>query len=187
MNGRTAARIAPIDGSAALKMDASGSETRRPRRAEVSRRPRGPQTARIADRRQAEPEPQQRHRIAPTILIGVLAVAAVVILTLFSYAQLVMVNDQVVGLRSQLNQLQSDQTKLQAEYELAYDLQEIETEMIGSGQMNKIQSWQTYTLELSEPDAVVYFQESTWKGDLKDMVKQALLTVKEYFTEPPHQ
>lgn len=187
MNGRTAARIAPIDGSAALKMEASGSETRRPRRAEAPRRPRGPQTAHTAARRQAEPEPQQRRRIAPTFLIGVLAVAAVVILTLFSYAQLVMVNDQVVGLRSQLNQLQSDQTKLQAEYELAYDLQEIETEMIGSGQMNKIQSWQTYTLELSEPDAVVYFQESTWKGDLKDMVRQALLTVKEYFTEPPHQ
>ena len=187
MNGRTAARIAPIDGSAALKMEPSGSETRRPRRAESPRRSGGPQPARADVRRHPEPEPQQRRRIAPTFLIGVLAVAAVVILTLFSYAQLVMVNDQVVGLRSQLNQLQSDQTKLRAEYELAYDLQEIETEMIGSGQMNKIQSWQTYTLELSEPDAVVYFQESTWKGDLKDMVKQALLTVKEYFTEPPHQ
>ena len=189
MNGRTAARVAPIDGSAALKLDAFSSETRRPRRAEAPRRPRGPQTAHTAAQRQAEPKPQQqqRRRIAPTILLGVLAVAAVVVFTLVSYAQLVMVNDQVVGLRSQLNQLQSDQTKLQAEYELAYDLQEIETEMIGSGQMNKIQSWQTYTLELSEPDAVVYFQESTWKGDLKDMVKQALLTVKEYFTEPPHQ
>ena len=78
MNGRTAARVAPIDGSTALKMEASGSETRRPRRAEAPRRPRGPQTAHAAARRQAEPEPQQRRRIAPTFLIGVLAVAAVV-------------------------------------------------------------------------------------------------------------
>ena len=52
MNGRTAARVAPIDGSAALKMEASGSETRRPRRAEAPRRPRGPQTAHTAARRQ---------------------------------------------------------------------------------------------------------------------------------------
>ncbi len=181
MNGRTAARVAPIDGSAALKLDAFSSETRRPRRAEAPRRPRGPEAAHTAARRQAEPEPQQRRRIAPTFVIGVLAVAAVVILTLFSYAQLVMVNDQVVGLRSELAQLQSDQTKLQAEYELAYDLQEIETEMISSGEMNKIQSWQTYTLELSEPDAVEYFQESTWRGDLSDMVKQFIEAVKEYF------
>ena len=183
MNGRTAARVAPIDGSAALKMEASGSETRRPRRAEAPRRPRGPQTAHTAAQRQAEPKPQQqqRRRIAPTILLGVLAVAAVVVFTLVSYAQLVMVNDQVVGLRSELSQLQSDATKLQAEYELAYDLQEIETDMINSGQMNKIKSWQTYTLELSEPDAVEYFQESTWRGDLRDVARQFLEAVKEYF------
>ena len=187
MNVRTMGRTAPVDGNAALKLESSGGETRRPRRAEAQRPPGGQQPVRTAVRMQAEPEPQQKRRITPTILIGVFAVAAVVVLTLFSYAQLVMVNDQVVGLRNQLSQLQSDQTKLQAEYELAYDLQEIETEMISSGQMNKIQSWQTYTLELSEPDAVVYFQESTWRGDLKDMVRQALQTVKEYFTEPPHQ
>jgi ABC-type uncharacterized transport system auxiliary subunit len=117
----------------------------------------------------------------PTILVEILAVAAVVIVTLFSYAQLVMVNDQVVGLRSELSQLRSDATKLQAEYELAYDLQEIETEMINSGQMNKIQSWQTYTLELSEPDEVEYYQESTWKGDLSDMLQKFVEEVKEYF------
>ena len=53
--------------------------------------------------------------------------------------------------------------------------------MINSGQMNKIQSWQTYTLELSEPDAVEYFQESTWRGDLTDMLHSFAQAVKEYF------
>ena len=186
VNGRVYRQSAPVDGSAALKLESAPEANRRPRR-EAARRTRPVEATRASSGRESESEPQQRRRAAPTILVGVLAVAAVVVLTLFSYAQLVMVNDQVVGLRSELSQLQSDATKLQAEYELAYDLQEIETDMINSGQMNKIQSWQTYTLELSEPDAVVYFQESTWKGDLKDMVKQALLTVKEYFTEPPHQ
>ena len=181
-NARTVGRSAPVDGRAALKMESSRAEGRHPRRAGRSG---GKQTAvetpQTAGHRMSQPEAQQRRRMAPTILVEVLAVAAVVVMTLFSYAQLVMVNDQVVGLRSELSQLQSDATKLQAEYELAYDLQEIETEMINSGQMNKIKSWQTYTLELSEPDAVEYFQESTWRGDLTDMFKSFVQAVKEYF------
>ena len=182
MNTRNMAGAFPVDGSAALNMESSAAEaTRRPRRASAGKRAQTAAEARAASRLQQEPEPRQQRRTAPTILIGVLAVAAVVVLTLFSYARLVMINDQVVGLRSELSQLQSDATKLQAEYELSYDLQEIETEMIASGQMNKIQSWQTYTLELSEPDAVEYFQESTWKGDLNDMMQRFVEAVKEYF------
>ncbi len=180
VNARTIGRGAPVDGSSALKLEDSAVDTRHPRRAAGGKRVQSAEE-RAAVRRQPQPEPQSSRRIAPTILIGVLAVAAVVILTLFSYAQLVVVNDQVVSLRSELSQLQSDQTKLQAEYELAYDLQEIETDMINSGQMNKIQSWQSYTLELSEPDAVEYFQESTWRGDLADILKQAVEAVREYF------
>ena len=114
-------------------------------------------------------------------MIEILAVAAVVVATLFSYAHLVMVNDQVVGLRSELSQLQTEQTKLLAEYELAYDLQEIETQMLNSGQMNKIQSWQSYTLELSEPDQVEYFQDSSFRGDLKEIARQVIQAVREYF------
>ncbi len=182
MNAKTTAGAVRVDGSAALKMESSAAEaTRRPRRASAGKRAQSQAEARAASRLQREPEPRQHRRTAPTILIGVLAVAAVVVLTLFSYARLVMVNDQVVGLHSELSQLQSDATKLQAEYELSYDLQAIETEMISSGQMNKIQSWQTYTLELSEPDAVEYFQESTWKGDLSDIFQRFVQSVKDYF------
>lgn len=169
-----------MDGSSALKMEAPATESRRPRRAAGSKAHRAAEPART-EGKTPEAEPQQHRRIVPAILVEILVVAAVVIVTLFSYAQLVMVNDQVVGLRSELSQLQSDATKLQAEYELAYDLQEIETEMISSGEMNKIQSWQTYTLELSEPDAVEYYQESTWRGDLSDMVRQFAQAIKEYF------
>ena len=180
-NARTYRRTATVDGSSALKMEAPPAETRRPRRTAGSGAHRRAADQTRAAGKAPEAEPQQHRRMVPTILVEILAVAAVVVVTLFSYAQLVMVNDQVVGLRSELSQLQSDATKLQAEYELAYDLQEIETEMISSGEMNKIQSWQTYTLELSEPDAVEYFQESTWRGDLSDMVKQFIEAVKEYF------
>ena len=89
---------------------------------------------------------------------AIAAVAIVLILTLASYAQLVVVNDQVVELRDSLSQLQSEQTQLAAQYELAYDLQAIEQQMLASGEMIQVQDWQTYTLELAEPDTVEYYQ-----------------------------
>ena len=94
----------------------------------------------------------------PGAILAILTVALVVVITLASYAQLVVVNDKVVELRNELSELQSEETQLKAQYELAYDLQEIERQMLASGEMMKVQSWQTYTLELSEPDTVEYHQ-----------------------------
>ncbi len=118
---------------------------------------------------------------APAAVVAILAVALVVILTLISYAKLVMINDQVVDLRGQLSQLQTEQTRLMAQYELAYDLQEIETTMLTTGQMTKVQDWQTYTLELSEPDGVEYYKESNVGEKLIFLAKEFISAVKEYF------
>lgn len=119
---------------------------------------------------------------APRAVVGILVVAVVIIAMLISHAQLVMINDQAVNLRGELSQLQSEETKLKAQYELTYDLQEIENQMLTSGQMIKIQDWQTYTLELAEPDGVEYFQ---YKGSLDErvanMAKNLLSAVREYF------
>lgn len=184
MNARKIPRSAPVDGSAALSMEPNiqapagrPSPPRQQQKRSVEKKPQGY----ARHQAQREPEPERSRRTAPVLMLGILAVAAVVVMTLVSYAHLVVVNDQVVSLRSQLTQLQSDQTKLQAEYELAYDLQQIETEMLNSGQMNKIQSWQTYTLELSEPDAVEYYQASNLKEEIADLARNFLTAVKEYF------
>ena len=119
---------------------------------------------------------------APKMVVAILVVAAVIMLMLMSHAQLVMVNDEAVNLRGELSQLQDEVTKLKAQYELTYDLQEIETQMLTSGQMIKIQDWQTFVLELSEPDNVEYFQ---YKGGLEEQAanfgKNLLEAVKEYF------
>ena len=175
MNARTGPRGGPIDGTSALKIE-STPPARSPRSG------RGPVTEpRRTSVRQEEAEPERGRRSAPVLMLGILAVAAVVVMTLVSYAHLVMINDQVVGLRSELSQLQTEQTKLLAEYELAYDLQEIESQMLASGQMNKIQSWQSYTLELSEPDEVEFFQDSNLKGDLVEIAHRVIAAIREYF------
>lgn len=114
-------------------------------------------------------------------ILAILVVALVVVITLASYAQLVMVNDQVVELRNHLSELKEEETQLKAQYELAYDLQEIERKMLSSGEMMKVQSWQTYTLELSEPDAVEYHQGSDLAQQIMSFAKNLVSAVKEYF------
>lgn len=91
------------------------------------------------------------------------------------------VNDKAVELRNELSQLKTEETKLLAQYELAYDLQEIERQMLTSGEMMQVQSWQTYTLELSEPDEVEYHQASDLPGRIMAFAKDLVSAVKEYF------
>ncbi|MCI5499982.1 MAG: hypothetical protein MR419_10740 [Clostridiales bacterium] len=117
----------------------------------------------------------------PGAIGAILVLAMVVVITLASYAQLVVVNDKAVELRNELSQLKTEETKLLAQYELAYDLQEIERQMLTSGEMMQVQSWQTYTLELSEPDEVEYHQASDLPGRIMAFAKDLVSAVKEYF------
>ena len=113
--------------------------------------------------------------------LAIAVIAVVIIGTLISNAQLVMVNDQMVELRSTLSDLQDQETQLKAQYELSYDLQDIERQLLASGEMMKAQSWQIYTLELSEPDAVEYHQAWDLPQKLLSMAKEFSTAVREYF------
>ncbi len=165
-----------FDGNAALKMAPSEAPTQAGTAKEEKK---GASAG--SSKPAADPKPRWGWKTAPKAVATIFFVAAFVVMILVSYAQLVMVNDQVVSLRSELNQLQSEETKLMAQYELAYDLQEIETQMLASGQMTKIQNWQTYTLELSEPDSVEYYQGWDLKEQLMSFAKNLVTAVKEYF------
>ena len=165
-----------FDGNAALKMAPSEAPTQAGTAKEEKK---GASAG--SSKPAADPKPRWGWKTAPKAVATIFFVAAFVVMILVSYAQLVMVNDQVVSLRSELNQLQYEETKLMAQYELAYDLQEIETQMLASGQMTKIQNWQTYTLELSEPDSVEYYQGWDLKEQLMSFAKNLVTAVKEYF------
>lgn len=187
------------DGNAALKITAVEMPMQQSRVKEPQAKPARPQK-KPSRQKQANGSKQQSRPeqvIAPTVqtasqakpaklrapmaMAAIFAVALVVILTLVSYAKLVMINDQVVDLRGQLSQLQTEETRLMAQYELAYDLQEIEAKMLASGQMTKVQDWQTYTLELSEPDGVEYYKESNLGETIISLAKEVVSAVKEYF------
>lgn len=165
---------AVYDGNAALKIEASEEPMEQTKVHEQARK--RPESIPIASKL-----PKAAWKPLPLLVTSIFVVAAIVVVTLMSYAQLVMVNDQAVSLRNNLNELKSEETKLMAQYELAYDLQEIEAQMLSSGQMNKIQSWQTYTLELAEPDQVEYYQGSGIKEKVVSFAKDFVNGVKEYF------
>ena len=94
---------------------------------------------------------------------GFLAVGVFAVLLTLGSVQLTMVSNEMVSLREELSALQTEEAKLMAEYELAYD------------------PGQIYTLDLSEEDSVVHYgQEETGEtaggilGALRELVDGCL-------------
>ena len=137
------------DGNAARRLERWEDEP--PKRRAKSRK---------SARKMVQMEVRQAGKVAPFAVAGMFAVCLIAVLMLNQYAALVAVNDSVVSLRSELTTLQSAEAKLLTQYELAYDLQAIETQFLASGEMIKPQSNQIQTIELTEPDAVEFYQES---------------------------
>ena len=117
----------------------------------------------VRPRERAVVRPKVRVReagaVSPFAVVGFLAVLVFAALLLFSYVQLAVISDQVVSLRSDLTGLKTEEAKLRAQYELAYDLESIEQELTASGAMVKPQNGQIIYVDLSEPDSATYFQQ----------------------------
>ena len=107
----------------------------------------------VRPRERALTRPKVRVREAGQIsvfaVVGFLAVGVFAILLMLSTIQLTMVSDEVVSLRDQLSALESEEAKLMAQYELAFDPSVIEDKVTADGSMVKPQAGQIYTLDLS--------------------------------------
>ena len=180
MTAKDARGAVAYDGTAALKMTAPEAPTKKHRF--LRRKPAGKvkkaekiEKTETAERSGLSWLAKSGQWTVPGAILAIAAVAIVLILTLASYAQL------VVELRDSLSQLQSEQTQLAAQYELAYDLQAIEQQMLASGEMIQVQDWQTYTLELAEPDTVEYYQGSDVFQQIASFFQNLVAAVQEYF------
>lgn len=118
-------------------------------------------------------------KIAPSTVIGMMAVCLLAIAMLNQYANLMMISDTAAGLRSQLTNLKEEETKLLTQYELSYDLQAIEEEFLSTGQMTKPSSSQTYTISLAEPDNVERYESSS--GGFITGVREIFSAIGTYF------
>lgn len=110
---------------------------------------------------------------------GFLAVALAAVLVLLSYIQLTALSDEVVSLRSEYTALKEEETRLMAQYELAYDLKSIEAAVTADGRMVKPQSSQILYMDLSGSDSVVVYEKST-AASLTSRLQGLIHAVAEY-------
>ena len=87
-------------------------------------------------------------------------------------------------MKSQMEVLKTEEAQLRAQYELAYDLNSIETAVTAGGAMVKPQSSQIFYVDLSEPDSVVFFHEEEPAAGIKgawESLRSVWGNVVEYF------
>lgn len=160
-----------------------GSAARRLEREEVLQpRP----LVRPRERVVARPKVRVREagKVSVFAVVGFLAVGVFAVLLLMSYVQLSLISDDVVGLRSEMTELQAEEAKLRLQYELAYDLGTIEEAVTATGQMIKPQADQVFYVDLAEPDSVVRFDQeegSSGVAGLLESVREICGEIVEYF------
>lgn len=95
-------------------------------------------------------------------ILGFIATGILAALVMIGYAQLATSSDEVVQLRSQLSQLQSEQNLLSAQYEKHFDISRIE-ETLGD-QLIRPTSEQVVYIDLSQPDMVNIYGNEKGSG-----------------------
>lgn len=162
-------------GNVAYQPEERQSAVRAPRE-EPRRRPRPA----VQPRRRPVTRPDAAVRapgaVAPFAVVGFLAVALCALFLVMTTAELAMVGDETVDLRSTLSDLQDEERTLRAQYELTFDLAAIEEQFTADGSMVRASSGQMVYLDLSDGDSVTYY-------DSADTGLSALLRRAEQFLD----
>ena len=168
-------------GSVAYAPAYEGSAVRAPGREEVYQpvpRPKEREQTRRKALVRTRVQVREAGQVAPFAVVGFLAVALFAIMLVMSYAQLTVVNGEMVSLRNELSDLQSENAVLTAQYEKVFDMDTLGSTMVRPG------NEQITYIDLSEPDTVtVYGEESTGTGLMGalDSAGQLLGDLIEYF------
>lgn len=153
-------------GSAAYQPEYEQEPVREPARRErihgnTVRRPEPRRQPQIRPRRRPATRPSIQVRaqsaVAPFAIVGIFAVLVCTLLLVVSSARLAVANHDIVRMRSELAGLQEEGQRLQAKYELVFDLEAIEKQFLSDGSMVRAGAGQTVYLDLSAPDSVVYY------------------------------
>lgn len=171
-------------GSVAYAPAYEGNTARAPRREEELRRapaPRPERREQVRRHERARVEVRPAGAVAPFAVVGFLAVAVFAVMLITSYARLTMVNDEMMDLRSQLSELQSENVTLSAQYEKVFDLDTIQ-EAVGDTMVRPTRDQVVY-IDLSAPDTVTVFREESVSGlrSILDGVGKVFGGIVEYF------
>ena len=172
-------------GSVAYAPVYEGNTVRAPQREEELRRlpaPRPKQREQVHRHVRARVEVRPVGAVAPFAVIGFLAVAIFAAMLVTSYAQLTVANDEMVSLRRELSDLQSENVTLSAQYEKVFDLATIQ-EAVGDTMIRPTNDQVVY-IDLSAPDTVTVYHDKGGDPGLRDLlngVHEVLDGIIEYF------
>ncbi len=159
------------EGNVAYQPEPARPSRRDPRREQTHRAP----ERRVQPREQRYTRPRVEVRrqaaVSPFTIVGLAAALAFALLLVMGSVRLSILNDQTVDLRNELADLQEDERGLQAQYEMAFDLNAIEEQLTSSGAMVKARPGQVVYLDLSGGDSVMYYDGAD--QGLSGMVQRA--------------
>ena len=121
-------------------------------------------------------------QVAPFAVIGFLAVAVFAVMVVLSYTQLTVANQEMVTLRRQLSNLQSDNAALMTQYEKIFDMDSFQSAQ-GDAMVRPSADQMVY-IDLSEPDCVVIYDTPGLARTLRSLeqkVEDLLDGIIEYF------
>ena len=124
-------------------------------------------------RRATRVQTRERQKLSVLTVLGFGAAAALAVLVLMSYIQLMGISNSVVSLKSQLEDLETENVTLTTQYERMYDLNTVQ-EAAGS---------QIYYIDLSDGDSAVVYQqkEPDVLSRLLTSLHHGVYAVVEYF------
>lgn len=113
-------------------------------------------------------------------IAGVLTAAVIFVVAMMAQVQLLDVTNTSVELQQQLDELQTEQTKLKIKYESVFNLTEIEEYATAKLGMQKPSADQVYYIDTSSPDKAVVVGAQEESGFV-DRVSDFIFGLGEYF------
>ena len=126
-------------------------------------------------------EPRSRVQISLFVLVFAPVLLLSAVLLLFSYMKLNTLSDQSAAMVTQLQELKTDQTRLQIRYESTFDLAEVETYAKTVLGMVKAGADQTTFVRSSEGDRAQMLTEQKWYTDWERKLDALARKVQAYF------
>lgn len=125
---------------------------------------------------------RERQYVSPFSLLGTAAVLGLALLLLFCHVQLTVLSAETVELKEQLEELETKNVTLTAEYERMFDLATVRQAAEAAG-MSKPSSSQVCYLDVSDGDSVEIYREAE-NGPLdrlRSMLGRGVYAMVEYF------
>lgn len=126
---------------------------------------------------------RERQKVSAVMALGVVALAATVVVLLMSYAQLTTLSNEVVSMQRTLTNLEDEHVVLLTQHEQTFDLSTVKEAARNAG-MYKPSASQVYYIDLSAPDSVVIYEQKDTSvlSRVFTSFGQGVFSVVEYFS-----